>query len=106
MSDTLRARAVALLDRLVNDRGWVSGDYHERKIDIVIATFVEHDRRVTELLEANNREVERRRVVENALRLTREWLVSELDDGDFPQGVGGELEGLITLANDALGKSA
>lgn len=46
-----------------------------------------HDRRVTELLDANNREVERRRAAKAEVRHLRECLLSRLGEPDGEEAV-------------------
>lgn len=57
------AKAWTLLHTLAAD--WCSSNRQARTLAEV---FAEHDRRVSELLEANNREVERRRALQNGAR--------------------------------------
>lgn len=96
---TLEAFADAVFGRQAGDEPDIYADFDaltdwERRVRQAIAAISrEHDRRVTELLEANNREVERRRAAEAQVAAMRATVVEEcakVADDAFLHGTLGE----------------
>lgn len=74
------AELLALATQIDNRVGLaLAGHVADRIPDVLRRAAAEHDCRVSELLAANNREVERRREVERALRSAREYIQGALN---------------------------